>query len=127
MPADDAATQAALAALMVRISAAGAVAVKKVALAVQAAGMAGTPVLSGTLRRSWTTKMVPAGGVGVYAAMVGPTMAYARRIELGFKGADSLGRVYDQAPKPYVKPAFDKTVPSFRPIVISEITRALRG
>jgi hypothetical protein len=32
---------------------------------------------------------------------------YARRIEYGFFGADSLGRVYHQAAEPYMRPAFD--------------------
>lgn len=32
---------------------------------------------------------------------------YARRIELGFIGVDSLGRHYHQAPEPYMRPAFD--------------------
>lgn len=33
--------------------------------------------------------------------------AYARRIEYGFVGTDSLGRHYNQAPQPYMRPAFD--------------------
>lgn len=33
--------------------------------------------------------------------------AYARRIEYGFVGADSLGRMYHQAAQPYVRPAID--------------------
>jgi len=32
---------------------------------------------------------------------------YARRIELGFIGTDSLGRHYHQAAQPFVGPAFD--------------------
>ena len=37
---------------------------------------------------------------------VGSDNPYARRIELGFTGYDSLGRYYDQAPRPYLLPAF---------------------
>ena len=37
---------------------------------------------------------------------VGSDSPYARRIELGFTGHDSLGRYYDQAPRPYLLPAF---------------------
>lgn len=33
--------------------------------------------------------------------------AYARRIEYGFVGSDSLGRHYHQAAQPYMRPAFD--------------------
>ncbi len=35
--------------------------------------------------------------------------AYARRIEYGFIGTDSLGRNYHQAAQPYVRPAADST------------------
>ena len=31
---------------------------------------------------------------------------YARRIEYGFMGTDSLGRTYHQEPRPYMRPAF---------------------
>lgn len=33
--------------------------------------------------------------------------AYARRIEYGFIGPDSLGRLFHQAAQPYMRPAFD--------------------
>ena len=39
---------------------------------------------------------------------VGSNKAYARRIELGFTGVDSLGRKYNQAPLPYLRPALHK-------------------
>jgi hypothetical protein len=32
---------------------------------------------------------------------------YGRRLEYGFVGMDSLGRVYSQAPRPHVNPAAD--------------------
>lgn len=32
-------------------------------------------------------------------------LGYARRIELGFQGKDSAGRVYDAPPFPYLRPA----------------------
>lgn len=32
---------------------------------------------------------------------------YARRIEFGFSGVDSLGRHYNQPAQPYMRPAFD--------------------
>lgn len=34
----------------------------------------------------------------------GSAAPYARRIELGFVGTDSLGRVYNQPPYPYFRP-----------------------
>lgn len=33
---------------------------------------------------------------------------YARRIEFGFHRADSLGRRYNQAAQPYLRPAYDE-------------------
>lgn len=40
------------------------------------------------------------GAVGVDLG----TVPYARRLELGFVGTDSLGRRYNQAPRPYLRP-----------------------
>ena len=37
----------------------------------------------------------------------GTNLVYAPRVEYGFSGKDSLGRVYNQPPKPYLRPAFD--------------------
>ena len=39
---------------------------------------------------------------------VGTNLEYARRLELGFVGVDSLGRHYTQAPRPYLRPALEK-------------------
>jgi HK97 gp10 family phage protein len=64
------------------------------------------PVKSGTLRRSihhvLTTSTETACNIAI-----GPDTPYARRIEFGFVGADSLGRRYHQAAHPYMRPAFD--------------------
>ncbi|MCB0107683.1 MAG: HK97 gp10 family phage protein [Caldilineaceae bacterium] len=42
---------------------------------------------------------------------VGTDSPYARRIELGFHGYDSLGRFYNQGPQPYLLPAFHGVAP----------------
>jgi len=39
---------------------------------------------------------------------VGTNLEYARRLELGFVGIDAKGRKYDQAPRPYLRPALEK-------------------
>ena len=39
---------------------------------------------------------------------VGSNVEYARRIELGFVGVDSLGRKFNQKPYPYLRPALHK-------------------
>lgn len=33
---------------------------------------------------------------------------YAKRIEFGFTGTDSLGRYYNQPPHPYLRPAYEE-------------------
>jgi len=38
--------------------------------------------------------------------VVGPTVPYGRRIELGFSGVDRMGRKYNQRPYPYLRPAY---------------------
>lgn len=56
---------------------------------------------TGTLRRSIRAELVEPGVV-----VVGTDVAYGRRLEYGFMGADRLGREYHQAPMPYLRPAF---------------------
>jgi hypothetical protein len=60
-------------------------------------------VLMGGLRRSVTHKVFKA--FGNIVALVGSNMKYARRLELGFIGSDSKGRMYNQGPRPYLRPA----------------------
>lgn len=60
-------------------------------------------VLLGALRRSITHRVIAIGNG--FAALVGSPIVYARRLELGFAGRDSLGRNYNQAPRPYLRPA----------------------
>jgi hypothetical protein len=62
-------------------------------------------VVSGVLRSNITHEVVRnadtiSGFVGVRE-----NVAYARRLELGFVGVDSLGRNIDQAPRPFLRPA----------------------
>jgi hypothetical protein len=66
----------------------------------------GPGVVSGRHRNS--IKILEQGPIPRgYAASVGPTMVYSRRLELGFTGTDSAGRVYDQQPYPYLRPAVE--------------------
>jgi hypothetical protein len=100
----------------------------------EAAGIAGAlkivnaakrnaPVVTGTLRRSIHVGGHAAltGGLGNAKDLgkgemsaqrvnirIGTDLEYAARIEYGFSGRDSLGRNYDQPPKPYLRPAFDE-------------------
>jgi len=47
--------------------------------------------------------------------------AYARRIELGFVGADSLGRAFHQAPQPYMRPAFEEHKEAARETIVRNV------
>ncbi len=38
-------------------------------------------------------------------------VAYGRRIELGFQGKDSAGRIFDAPPYPYLRPAAEEEYP----------------
>ena len=50
---------------------------------------------------------------------------YARRIEYGFVGADSLGRIYNQAAQPYMRPAFDSKSAEATAVIKNGIIDAL--
>lgn len=87
------------------------------------AAVARTPVKTGNLRRSWfgQVNVIPSGMPGknvdpiaqatIAAAglkvgdvyYMGNTAAYARRLEYGFVGEDSLGRTYNQAGRFFVR------------------------
>jgi hypothetical protein len=73
-------------------------------------GGTGPGVVSGSLRRSIMVDGPTSMGSGEWMMLVGPTMRYSRRLELGFEGADSRGRSFHQPPYPYLKPAFDFVV-----------------
>lgn len=68
-------------------------------------------VVTGNLRRSIISTPPVRVGAGEYLATAGPTQIYGRRVELGFRGEDSLGRRYDQPGYPYFGPAVDEVEP----------------
>ncbi|MFI9157496.1 hypothetical protein [Kitasatospora aureofaciens] len=76
-----------------------------------ASGRPGPNVQTGEYRRSWTTE-VHATGTGV-EAVVGTGRPQGPRLEYGFVGPDSLGRVYHQPPFPHVGPAVQRIEPLF--------------
>ena len=78
------------------------------------------PVLTGTLRRSIHTEST--GGGSSVEISVGTNVPYAKRLEFGFSGTDSLGRTYNQPARPYMRPAMEQT----RTQVVSEIAASLR-
>ncbi len=50
---------------------------------------------------------------------------YARRIEYGFSGQDSLGRNYHQAAQPYMRPAWDSKQGEVRQTIVDHIHEEL--
>jgi len=60
--------------------------------------------VTGTLKARITHRIDKKTMIG----QVGTNLEYARRLELGFVGIDAKGRKYDQAPRPYLRPALEK-------------------
>lgn len=77
----------------------------------KASGRPGPNAPTGDYRRSWAHNVTSENGTTT--STNGTNKPQARRLEFGFSGADSLGRVYDQPPYPHVGPAFDEIRPLF--------------
>ena len=71
-----------------------------------ASGRPGPNAPTGDYRRSWSIN-TPHNG----SREVGTNRPQGRRLENGFVGADSLGRVYNQPPFPHVEPAVGVVFP----------------
>jgi hypothetical protein len=80
-------------------------------------------VVTGNLRRSLKSQGVEHIGMGEWSGSAGPTMAYARRVELGAKGPDSLGRNMNSRAFPYVQPAYDALQKELPRIVAANWTK----
>lgn len=93
----------------------------------RASGRPGPNVITGTLRRSINHDPVTPWGVRGWETRIGPTVIYGRRVELGFRGADSLGRVYNQPGYPYFGPAFRASGSRIRAIYVMHMAAALAG
>lgn len=52
--------------------------------------------------------------------------AYAKRLEYGFVGTDSLGRVYDQAARPFARPALENKKGEVQSDIATAIAGALK-
>jgi HK97 gp10 family phage protein len=62
---------------------------------------------TGNLLNSIQVKDVKSSG-DIAEASIGTNVVYAARQEFGFVGTDSLGRVYNQPARPYLRPAIDE-------------------
>jgi len=66
-----------------------------------------TPYKTGTYRRSFEMETAEKTAERC-TVVVGTDAPQARRLEYGFVGADKLGRVYNQAARPHIRPALDE-------------------
>jgi hypothetical protein len=62
--------------------------------------------------------------VSGYTVVVASDDAYARRLEFGFVGVDSLGRNYAQPPQPHFRPAMQEVGPEYTQAIM-QIVRGL--
>lgn len=72
-----------------------------------ASGSPGPNIITGRYRSSWriVADRVPGGA----RITIGTEAPQGRRLEFGFVGTDSLGRSFNQAPRPHVGPAVQET------------------
>ncbi len=66
-----------------------------------------TPYKTGTYRRSFHMETVEKTPERC-TVQVGTDSPYGKRLEYGFVGPDKLGRVYNQAARPHIRPALDE-------------------
>ncbi len=85
-----------------------------------------TPYKTGTYRRGFHMETVEKTPERC-TVIVGNDQPQGPRLEFGFVGADSLGRIYNQAPRPHLRPALDENrgaaVEEFRGAVADIIAR----
>lgn len=77
-----------------------------------ASGRPGPNAITGDYRRRINRRVMRWGATS--SGLVGTDAPQGRRLELGFVGTDSLGRVYDQAPFPHFGPALDEAAPALQ-------------
>lgn len=122
---------AALDALAARVQLAGRKLAMEAALLVEAeakrvasSGIFAHP--TGTTKRSIHSEPMT-GDVNAYKAQVGPSTVYSRRLELGFDGPDSLGRVFHQRPRPFMRPGRQNALPKVLGLARRRFAAAIKG
>ena len=97
-------------------------ALKDVALAYEADVKAGAPVDTGHYRAD--TIYVKQDGDGYIVGTWGPQGA---RLEFGFNGADSRGRVYHQREQPHWRPPLEDNLDRYRDIIVRIVNEAIKN
>lgn len=98
-------------------------AVEQVGLAYEADVKRVAPIDVGTYKTLIRSEM--RNGFTGPEAHVGDPMPYTMRLEYGFVGADSLGRVYNQAPRPHWRPMFDLNLSRYGAILRFELLKGV--
>ncbi|MFE4421310.1 HK97 gp10 family phage protein [Streptomyces sp. NPDC056817] len=86
-----------------------------------ASGRPGPNVITGDYRRSWTHEVHVEGDM--VTGVVGTSKPQGRRLEYGYVGPDSLGRIFHQPPRAHVSPA----VETVRPLFVEALGRVVDG
>lgn len=88
-----------------------------------ASGPPGPNIVTGRYHASWKveSKKAPGGGT----VTVGTEEPYGRRLEFGFVGTDSLGRTYNQRPRPHAGPAVSAFAPKFPYQIMKAVGEAM--
>lgn len=89
-------------------------------------------VMAHRLAESWRSRVTKRTGataatIEATGGMVTSTAPNMHRLEVGFHGADSLGRVFDQEGQPALGPAFDLIVPEFEAAIDGIVAESLGG
>lgn len=89
-----------------------------------ASGRPGPNVITGRYRSSWRaeTRPIPYGA----QCTIGTDAPQGRRLEFGFVGPDSLGRIYNQPPYPHVQPALPHIAEELRAQMRAAVEEVLR-
>ena len=85
-----------------------------------ASGRPGPNVITGQYRASWQSQTTGT------ATRVWTDAPQAMRLENGFVGADSLGRLYNQPPFPHIGPAVDEVEPQFEAALALVVAKVLQ-
>jgi hypothetical protein len=92
---------------------------------VQADTQSRAPRATGDYANSWQSQRNSTpGSTSVSIFTEAPQAA---RLEYGFHGRDSKGRVYDQAPRSHQRAAIDAVYPQIKPALLAMVDRALQG
>ena len=82
---------------------------------------------SGTLAKSIDIRTTTKTYIQVTVTVGTSKVPYAARIEFGFAKADKLGRIYNQKPQPYIRPAFDNNKSAVEDEVVEVLQLLARG